>query len=89
MEGEGDAVCALSGVRVSPDPDADHEDGAMVQLTFPGSTAPVLAIGEIYLKLKIIESVRLEFDSGQHEDNSKIGRRVQELREHLERKHDL
>ncbi len=61
----------------------------MLQLTFPGSPEPVLVVGELYLKLKIIESVRLEFDSGEHEDGNKIGRRVQELMEHLTRKHDL
>ena len=88
-QGQSDAVCTLSGVRVTPDPASDHEDGAMLQLTFPGSAEPILVIGEIYLKLKIIESVRLEFDSGEDGSSTKIGGRVQDLLEHLTRKHDL
>lgn len=83
------AVCALSGVRVTPDSDGDPEDGGLLLLTFPGGVAPVLVVGSMYLKLKIIESVRLEFDGGDEDHKGSISARVHELQEHLERKHDL
>lgn len=87
--GEQEAVCALSGVRVTPDPDGDAEDGDLLLLTFPGGAAPVLVVGSLYLKLKLIESVRLEFDGSDDDHKGSISARVQELQEHLERKYDL
>lgn len=87
--GDDLAICALSGVRVTPDPDADAEDGDLLLLNFPGGGAPVVVIGSLYLKLKIIESVRLEFDGSEDHHKGSISARVMALQEHLERKYDL
>ena len=84
--GEGEVICALTGVRVSAIADSDGTDHGQVRLTFPGAE-PVEAIGELYLKLRIIEAVRLEFDGDG--ETSDVSRRVRDLQDHLKRKYDL
>ena len=85
VPGQDAAICALSGVRVTAVDDLDETGHGMIELTFPGA-APVQAIGALYLKLKLIEAVRLELDSAEHGD-TKVSRRAHELLEHLQAKH--
>ena len=86
-QAEGDtATCVLSGVQVRAVADPDAVDHGAVSLTFPGGR-DVEADGGLYLRLKAIESVRLEIDGGAGESN--VARRVQDLLEHLRRKHAL
>lgn len=80
------AVNVLTGARVEPVPDPGDEGHGMLEVTFPGGV-PITVIGDLYLDLQMIESVRIELDSS--DSSTIIGRRVASLSEHLNRKHDL
>lgn len=83
---QGEAVCALSGVRVTAVPDLDDVGHGLVNLTFPGA-AQIEANGDAYLHLKAIESARLEVDGA--EGGGKVADRVRVLLAHLKGKHSL
>lgn len=86
QSGTEEAVNVITGARVSALPDNDVEDHQMVCLTFPGGE-PVEVNGGLYLQLQVIESVRYELDAP--DGSGPVSRRVEDLLEHLHRKHDL
>lgn len=80
----------LSGVRVYPTLDPDDIGCEMILLKYPGGHQAEVS-GILYLDLQIPESVRHEFDSigEDHADPKRIRARIDELRSHLHRKHNL
>lgn len=81
---------ALSGVRAYPIPDPEEIGYKMILLKYPGGHEAEVS-GILYLDLQIPESVRHEFDStGEgYADPKRVRARIDELRTHLYRKHDL
>ena len=86
IQSDGEAVCALTGVRVTPAEDPDDDGHGLLYLAFPGAQ-PVLANGDLYLQLQVITSARLETDGPQ--GRGPVASRVQDLLTHLLGKHDL
>ena len=87
VRGEDAAICALSGVYIAVVDDVVEAGHGMIELTFP-CAAPVQAIEALYLKLRIIESVRLAMDFAEHSDTL-VSRRAHELLEHFQGKYGL
>jgi hypothetical protein len=79
-----EAFNVMSGARLTALPDEEGVGHGLLWATFPGGK-PVEIIGELYLQLQVVESLRFETDGAQGKGDC----RAQNLLAHLLRKHGL
>ena len=81
-----EAFNVMTGARLTALPDDEGVGHGLLWATFPGGK-PVEPIGQLYLQLQVIESIRHERDGVR--SSGDVPRPVQDLLAHLRRKHGL